>query len=104
MIRDNYPTPEDFGGDLHDLSPDVLEAYVRACKMYASGLLGELEEARWWHDAGYSVDAAWERVGRSTNIVDQANALVDLSNAVSDLITYLPKYDPRTGTIPAEEE
>lgn len=38
-----------------------------------------------WHDAGVSAFFAWERFAASRDPLMQAHAVVDLSNAMSDL-------------------
>lgn len=36
--------------------------------------------------------------------IDQANALVELHNHISDLKTWLPGYDAESGTMPWDKE
>lgn len=52
-----------------------------------------------WHDAGLSVYWAWQRFVSSPDPVLRANAIIKLSDAISDLSTWLPGYDYETGTI-----
>lgn len=52
-----------------------------------------------WHDAGLEAYAAFEQLGEATTLVDQAHALVRLTNAMSCLVTWLPGWDWEKGIL-----
>jgi hypothetical protein len=62
------------------------------------------EQAEGWHDAGRSVWDAWRALSGARTIVEQADAVSALSNAMSDLATFLPGYDYETGDFPDDGE
>lgn len=53
-------------------------------------------------EAADTVEWRWSRYERASGVVDQADALVELSNAMSDLASWLPNYDPETGEVERE--
>lgn len=57
-----------------------------------------------WHEVAIDVDYFWKVFISASTPLSQATALVNLSNAFSDLRTYLPGYDYETGTLPWERE
>lgn len=57
-----------------------------------------------WHDAGLDVYWTWDRFKVASTPLDQAEALTAMSNAMSDLATYLPGYDYERGEIVDEDE
>lgn len=61
-------------------------------------------DATAWHEAALSAWHAWERLSFASTPLDYADAVVAMSNAMSDLGTFLPGYDYRTGTIPRSDE
>lgn len=46
-----------------------------------------------WHDAGIDASYAFWRYSRAKTPAEQANAFVELSNAMSDMTSWLPGYD-----------
>ncbi len=44
------------------------------------------------------------RFAKATTTLEQADALVAMNNAMTDLATYLPGYDDGRGEIPADED
>lgn len=54
-------------------------------------------------DAIASAYWAWERLRDARSITEQADAVIDLSNAMSDLASWHPEYDIETGLIGAED-
>lgn len=65
---------------------------------------GAAVETEPWHDAGLAVDAAFERLENARTLLEQADALVDLSNSVSDLRSWLPGYNAETGRVENYDE
>jgi hypothetical protein len=61
-------------------------------------------EAQPWHDAAGEVEYQFHRYVNTNDIVNRADALIKLSNAVFDLKTWLPGFDSDTGTLPWERE
>lgn len=57
-----------------------------------------------YFDAVDNVVYQWEFFSDSKNPVAQAHYLIELSNAVSDLKSYLESYDWVTGTVNWERE
>jgi hypothetical protein len=57
-----------------------------------------------WHDAAIEADYQWSRFTDAKTPLEQANALVNLANAMDDLRTFLPGYDYESGTLPWERE
>lgn len=57
-----------------------------------------------WHDAGLSVWRLWERYRDARGPLDAANSLVELNNAMANLVTWLPGYNYNTGTVPEEPQ
>lgn len=57
-----------------------------------------------WHNAGLEVVYRWDCFQSANNPVDQAHQLVELSNAISDLKSWLPEFDIETGTMPWNRE
>jgi hypothetical protein len=51
-----------------------------------------------WHDAGLAAWWTWDRYRNAVSPLDAANHLVELNNAMADLVTWLPGYDVDTGT------
>jgi hypothetical protein len=46
---------------------------------------------------------AWNRFENATNPVIQADALLHLASAMSDVATWLPGYDPNTGEVASDD-
>lgn len=57
-----------------------------------------------WHDAGLELWRAWTRFAEARTPVEAAEAITGMSNAVTDLATFLPGYDYNSGTIVDEDE
>ncbi len=57
-----------------------------------------------WLDAAEEVMYQWHLFSKATTPVLAANYLVELSNAMSDLQTYHPGWDYKTGTMPWERD
>jgi hypothetical protein len=59
-----------------------------------------------WHDAGRSAYWAFERLSEAKTIGEQGDAFNDLSNAMSDLVSWLPGWDWERGVLntPATRE
>lgn len=57
-----------------------------------------------WHEAGIEADYRWHLFTHAKTPLDQAQALVDLANAMFTLRTWLPGYDYENGTLPWERE
>lgn len=57
-----------------------------------------------WPEAVFEVDYEWYRFCHATTPLDQAQALVRLQDAMSDLRTFLPGYDYGTGMLPWERD
>lgn len=55
-----------------------------------------------WHAAGAEVVFRWREFRRASTPLEQANALVSLSNAMSDLGSWIPGYDIDHDTFPWE--
>jgi hypothetical protein len=53
-----------------------------------------------WHDAALEAEYRWHLFVTAKDPLSQAMAITDLSNAMHDLTTWLPGYDPNTGTMP----
>lgn len=46
---------------------------------------------------------AWERLVNAKGALEQASAMMSLADKMSDLATYHPKYDSRTGGLPYDD-
>lgn len=57
-----------------------------------------------WHDAALSAWHAWDRFSTARTPIEQADAIGDLADAMSNLATWLPGYDDRTGRISDPDE
>lgn len=57
-----------------------------------------------WHDAGLEVWRAWTRFAQARTPVATAEAITSMSNAVTDLATFLPGYDYNRGTVVEADE
>lgn len=57
-----------------------------------------------WHDAGLEVVYQWQALERASTVLDQAAALMKLSDAMGDLKTWLPGWDVDSGTMSWERE
>lgn len=57
-----------------------------------------------WADAGTEVVYWWHLFTNAKDPLSQANALVELSNHMHDLKTWLPDYDPQTMTVAWERD
>ncbi len=60
-----------------------------------------MSEREPWMDAGHKAYEAWVRVRDARSLGDQADAVVDLSNAMSDLVSFLPEWDWEHGVLNA---
>lgn len=65
---------------------------------------GNAQEEQPWHDAGVEADYRWQLFITAQTPLAQARALVALSDAMSDLRSWLPGYDSQSGTMPWERE
>lgn len=65
---------------------------------------GRMTRSADWHDAALEVVYLWEQFTHAREPLAQAERLVSLSNAVHDLKTWLPGFDPETGTMPWDRE
>lgn len=82
------------------ISPGIPSEGIFTLIEHAPRLRNELDRGEvGWHDAGRSVYYAWERLKASRNPLEWADAINNLSNAMSDLATWLPGYDLDTGTL-----
>jgi hypothetical protein len=52
-----------------------------------------------WHDSGLDVVHYFEMYTYATTPLEQAQYLTELHNSMSDLKTYLPGYDEKTGMV-----
>jgi hypothetical protein len=70
--------------------------------------LADLEQlvhyAEGWREAGVSAYFDWKRLQGAVTLSAQGQAIIDLSNSMHDLSTWLPGWDVETGTIQAERE
>lgn len=57
-----------------------------------------------WQDAAVAAWWAWHDLERATTITQQARAVDELSNHMSDLASWLPGYDAELGRLRYEEE
>ncbi len=57
-----------------------------------------------WHAAGLAADAAWDRFATARDPLSQASAISALQDAMSDLASWLPGYDPELGRVPYDDE
>lgn len=57
-----------------------------------------------WQDAGIHADAAWDAFCRARTPIEQASAIVDMNNAMSDLASWLPGYNAKLGRVPYADE
>lgn len=62
------------------------------------------QKCRDWQDAAVEADYRWQRFAHAKTPTEQAEWLVELSNAMSDLRSWLPGFDSDTGTMPWERE
>ena len=67
------------------------------------GTDAHLEERDGLIEAAESVWWAYDAVSNATTLVEQAPALIELSNAMSDLASWLPGYDINTGRLPGDD-
>ncbi len=56
-----------------------------------------------WQDAAVEAWWAWDRLSEAKTLPAQASAVNDLANAMSDLASWLPGYEYRTGRLPSDE-
>lgn len=61
-------------------------------------------ESESWHDAALEAVYQWDGYVKSTSALDQAGRLIELSNAMHDLKTWLPGWDGDNGTMPWDRE
>ena len=52
-----------------------------------------------WHDSGLNVNHYFEMFAAAKTPVEQAQYLIELTNAMSDLRTWLPGYDIETDVV-----
>lgn len=52
-----------------------------------------------WMDAAHHAYRAWENLRDATTLSLQADALTDLSNAMGDLVSWLPEWDWEHGVL-----
>jgi hypothetical protein len=52
-----------------------------------------------WHDAARTAWWEWERLSDARTPIEAAQAMVNLSNAMSDLVTWLPDWDADRGML-----
>lgn len=55
-----------------------------------------------WREAGLEAVYQWHQFAKAGSILEQAGALVKLSNAMHDMSTFLPGYEWESGTMPWE--
>lgn len=55
-------------------------------------------------DAIEEVYYQFNRLTSANDVLTQASALMDLNNAISDLVSWHPGYDINSGTLPYERE
>ena len=55
-----------------------------------------------WQNAAVEVDYLWRLWCTESSPIAQADLLVRLNNAMSDLRTFIPRFDSDTGTLPWE--
>ena len=81
---------------LHDEETEVTLADGRASKINPSWMAEAADDAIW----------RWSRFAAARDPLSQAGALVNLSNAMSDMATFLPGYNSQTGEIdrPGDEQ
>ncbi|WP_426624489.1 hypothetical protein ACPPVW_18360 [Leifsonia sp. McL0607] len=65
--------------------------------------LGLSEGLRSVQDAIETVNAGWVRLESARTLLEQADALVDLSNSIHHLISHHPGFDVESGTIITKE-
>ena len=58
----------------------------------------------WWQHAGTAAWWAWHEYDRATTPTTQASYLIELSNRMFDLSTYLPGFDPDLGRLRYDDE
>lgn len=63
----------------------------------------EREKATWWHEAGESLCWEWYAFQEATTPLTQAQRLIELSNHIFDVSSFLPSYDEKTGQLRDEE-
>ncbi len=100
--------------NLSDVTPSESESVKLAAR--ASGVslalsyLLETINGEWgqgkedWHEVGIDVDYWWHQFTHARDLLTQAGTLVELSNKMHDLRTWLPGYDYESGTLPWERE
>lgn len=74
-----------------------LERYIEDLTAHAERLDGVLA-------AVAEADYRWKLYTEATNELSRADALIELSNAMSDLRSWLPDFDIETGTVEWERE
>jgi hypothetical protein len=57
-----------------------------------------------WHDAALDAHHAWNSFVEARDPITAAYALTTLNDAMSDLATWLPGYNPETGRIETAED
>lgn len=55
-------------------------------------------------DAAVEAAYRWHELAMARDLIAQADAVVHLRDAMSDLVSWLPGYDPDSGTMPWERE
>lgn len=57
-----------------------------------------------WHDAGREAYWAWEELAEARNLSQQASAVDRLSNAMGNLVSWLPGWDWEHGVLKDPED
>jgi hypothetical protein len=52
-----------------------------------------------WHDAGRSAYWDWERLIEARTPIEVAQAMINLSNSMADLVSWLPGWDWERGIL-----
>jgi hypothetical protein len=60
----------------------------------------DAERLEWMFEALEEVHYRHEILLKAKTLTDMGQAAIDLSNAMSDLASYHPGYDPETSTLP----
>lgn len=63
----------------------------------------EKQTLEWFTDAADTVEWRWRQYENARTALEQADALINLSNAMSDMASYLPNYNPETGEVDRPE-
>lgn len=66
--------------------------------------MSEVKPEEPWMDAARSALYYYESYREARTLLQQADYLVRLNNAMQDLVTWLPDYDERTGWFREDEE